>query len=106
MFDVQLLMIPFLLISTIMANSGLFFKDVLELLMVATFIFLHPLPFKISIGIGKAFFHRIVFSYVISACSSHIFSQAGKALQQMHGSGLMPWQKVFQCLQDFHIAQN
>jgi hypothetical protein len=102
MFDVQLLMILSLLRSSIMA---FFLKDVLELLMAATYTSLH-LPFsKVSIGIGKAFFHSTVFSYAILTCSSHIFSQAGKAQQQMHESGLMPWQRVFQCPQGFIILQ-
>jgi hypothetical protein len=64
-----------------------------------------PLLSKISIAIGKVFFHRIVFSYVISTCSSHTFSQAGKVLQQILGSGVMHWQKDFLHLKDIIILQ-
>jgi hypothetical protein len=90
MFDVRLLMIPSLLGYSKIASYGLSFKDVLELSMEATYISPHPPFSKVSIGIGKAFFHRTAFLYAISTCSSHTFLQVGKALQQMHGSGLMP----------------
>ena len=66
---------------------------------------LHLLPSKVSIGIEKAFFHRTASSYVTSTCSSHIFLQAGKVLQQILMSGLMHWQKGFQHLKDSIILQ-
>lgn len=105
MFDFQPPMILFLLKFTIMANCGHSFVDVLELLMAAIYIFLHRQLSKVSIVIGRAFFRKTVFSYVISTCSSHIFLQAGKALRQMHGSGLMPYRRGFRCLQDSIILQ-
>ena len=73
--------------------------------MEATYISLHPPFSKVSIEIGKAFFHRIAFLYAISTCSSHISLQAGKALQLMREFGLMPWQGGFQCRRDFIILQ-
>jgi hypothetical protein len=100
--------------SIIIANYGPSSKDALEPSMGAIFIFLHLLPSKVSIGIEKAFFHRTVCSYAISTCSSHIFLQDGKVLQQMLMSGQMRWQKDFQYLlesiilqmQDIPIARN
>jgi len=105
MFEVQPAMILSLPGFVITANYGLFSKDALEPLMVAIYPSLHLLPSKVSIVIEKAFFHRIVFSYVTLTCSSHIFLQAGKVLQQILGSGLMHWQEGFQHLKDFIILQ-
>jgi hypothetical protein len=73
--------------------------------MVAICLSLHLLPSKVSIGIEKAFFHRIVSSYVTSTCSSRIFFQAGKVLRQILVSGQMHWQKGFQCPKDSIILQ-
>ena len=50
---------------------------------------------KISIGIEKGSFYRIVSSYAISTCSSYTLFQAGKVPQQMLGFGLMHWQRIF-----------
>ena len=88
-----------------MANYGLSSKDVLEPLMAVIYTSPHQLLSKFSIGIEKASFHRIVSSYAISTCSSHTFFQAGRVLQQMLESGLMPWWRNFQCLQDFITLQ-
>ena len=75
--------------------------------MVATCPSLHLLPSKVSIEIEKASFRRTVSSYATSTCSSHthIFLQAGKVLQLILVSGLMHWQKGFQCWKDFIILQ-
>jgi hypothetical protein len=100
MFNVQLPMIPSRPGSTITANSGLSFKDALELLMVAIYISLHHLLSKVSIVIAKAFFHRTASSYAISTCTSHTFLPAGKALRRMLGSGMMHYQEGFQCPKD------
>ncbi|KAF8817100.1 hypothetical protein BYT27DRAFT_7075532 [Phlegmacium glaucopus] len=116
MFKVQPPMILSLPKFMITANYGLFSKDALEPLMVAICPSLHyclfsnaqkysTLPSKVSIGIKKTFFHRTVSSYVTLTCSSHIFLQAGKVLQQILGSGLMHWQEGFQHLKDFIILQ-
>ena len=61
MFKVQLPMILSLPGFIVTANYGLPSKDALEPLMVAICPSLHLLPFKVSIGIKKAFFHRTVF---------------------------------------------
>ena len=73
--------------------------------MVATCPSLHLLPSKVSIEIEKASFCRTVSSYAILTCSSRIFLQAGKVLQLILVSGLMHWQKGFQCWKDFIILQ-
>ena len=73
--------------------------------MVAISPSLRLLLFKVSIGIERAFFHKTVSLYVTSTCSSHIFLQAGKVLQQILVSGLMHWQKDFQRLKDSIILQ-
>ena len=73
--------------------------------MVATCPSLHLLPSKVSIKIEKASFCRTVSSYATSTCSSHIFLWAGKVLQLILVSGLMHWQKGFQCQKDFIILQ-
>src|SRR5271168_2967799 len=105
MFNVQPPMILSLPEFTITANYGLSSKDALEPLMVAICPSPHLQPSKVSIGIEKAFFHRIVFSYVILTCFLPIFLQAGKVLQQILVSGLMRWQKGFQYLKDSIILQ-
>ena len=87
------------------ANYGLSSKDALEPLMVAICPSLHLLPSKVSIRIKKAFFHRIVSLYITFPYSSHIFTQVGKVLQQILGSGLMHWPEGFQYLKDFIILQ-
>ncbi|KIK05229.1 hypothetical protein K443DRAFT_642468 [Laccaria amethystina LaAM-08-1] len=103
MFEVQPPMIPSLPRFMITANYGLSSEDALEPLMVAICLSLHLLLSKVSIRIERAFFHRTVSLYVILTCSSRIFLQAGKVLQQILGSGLMHWQKGFQHLKDFII---
>ena len=105
MFDVRLQMIPSLLRSLRVASYILSFKDASELLMEATYISLHLPLSKVSTGIEKAFFHRTAFLYAILICFSHIFLQAGKALQQMQESGLMLWKRDFPCPQDPIILQ-
>ncbi len=104
-FDDQLSMILSLPGSMITQNCGLSFKDALEPLTVAIYTFPHLLLFRVSIGIEKAFFHRIVFLYAISTCSSPMSLQDGKVPQQMLRSGLMHWPEVFQCQQDSIILQ-
>ena len=105
MFDVQPPMILSLPGFMITANYGLSSKDALEPLTVATCPSPHLLLSKVSIGIEKAFFHRTASSYVTLTCSSHIFLQAGKVLQQILVSGLMHWQKGFQHQKDSIILQ-
>jgi hypothetical protein len=105
MFEVQPQMILSLPGFMITANYGLSSKDALEPLMVAIYPSLHLLPSKVSIGIEKAFFHRTASLYATLACSSHIFLQAGKVLQQILGSGLMHCQEGFQHPKDFIILQ-
>ena len=83
MFDIQHPMMLFLLISMRMESYGLSFEDVSDPLMVAIYTSPRLLLSKVFIGTGKAFFPKTVFSYAIFTCSSHIFSQAGKALQQI-----------------------
>jgi len=73
--------------------------------MVAIYTSPHLLLSKVSIGIEKDFFHKTAFSYAISTCSSPTSLQAGRVLQQMLESGLMHWQKGFQCLKDSFILQ-
>ena len=114
MFDIQLQMILSLPGFVITANYGLFLKDALEPLMVAICPSLHLLLSKVSIGIEKASFHKTVCLYVTSTCSSHIFLQAGKVLQQILGSGQMhcsevskyPMDFITLQMQDFLIARN
>ena len=80
-------------------------KDALEPLTVAICPSLHLFPSKVSIGIEKASFLRTVSSFVTLTCSSHTSLQAGKVLQPILVSGLMHWQKGFQCLKDSIILQ-
>ena len=105
MFDIQSPMMLSLPEFMITANYGLSSKDALEPLMVATCPSLHLLSSKVFIEIEKAFFHRTASSYVTLTCSSHIFLQAGKVLQQILMSGLIHWQKNFQHLKDSIILQ-
>ena len=102
MFEVQLPMILSLPGFIVTANYGLPSKDALEPLMVAICPSLHLLPSKVSIGIEKAFFPRIV---SLCVTFSRIFLQVGKVLQQILGSGLMHWPEGFQYLKDFIILQ-
>src|SRR5882757_9596204 len=98
----------------ITANYGLSSKDVSEQLTVAICPSLHLLPSKVFIGTEKAYFHRTASLYATLTCSLRIFWQAGKVLRQILVSGLMHWQKDFQCpkdsiilqMQDIHIARN
>ena len=105
MFNIQLPMIQSLPGFAMMANCGPSFRDALEPLMVAIYTSPHLLLSKVSIGIEKDFFHKTAFSYAISTCSSSTSLQAGRVLQQMLESGLMHWQKGFQCLKDSFILQ-
>ncbi len=104
MSNVQPPMILSLQKSTIMVNYGHSSRDALEL-MAVIYTFPHLLLSRVFIEIEKAFFHRIVFLYAISTCFSPTSLRVGRVLQQMSGSGLMHWPKVFQCLQDFIILQ-
>ena len=62
MFDIQHLMMLFLLISMRMESYGLSFEDVSEPLMVAIYTSSHLLLLsRVFIGIGKAFFTKLSF---------------------------------------------
>ena len=72
MFDIQPRMILSLPRFPMTEHYGLFSKGALEWLMVLIFPSLHPLLCKVSTGIKKGFFHRIVSAYVTLICNSHI----------------------------------